>query len=78
MTAWNTNMDDLPEGIPVLLKMTNAPLGWSAGPGYTVTIGQVGDGSTPGIWTSDGFFPAKPARGKSGAEIFVAWADIPR
>lgn len=78
MTAWNTNMTERPEGRPILLKMNAAPIGWSVGNGETVTLGQVGNGSVTGIWTSDGFFPdVARKKGEPTTSIFIAWAEVP-
>ena len=77
MTVWNTNMADIPQGRPVLLRMTEAPIGWQTGDGATVTLGQRGDRDT-GIWTNDGFFADAAAAPMPGAWIFVAWADVPK
>jgi hypothetical protein len=76
--TWTRGLDDMPDGRPVLLVMTHAPVGWSIGDGRTVTIGQKGEGSVAGVWTSDGFFPFVSIPGKTCADIFVAWAEVPK
>lgn len=73
--CWNTDMQAMPTGRPVMLRMTTAPIGWNVG-GATVTFGQRGD-RTPGVWTQDGFFEDKPKKGTPGSDIFVAWAEVP-